>query len=59
MSWVEARRNFIPVRTEMNLFSEDHALAGQLDGLFYDTEAKQFVLVDWCALLRVSLHSRQ
>ena len=47
LDWRAARPNLLPVRCEMNVYSEEHALAGQLDALFWDEQAKHFTLVDW------------
>ena len=46
-SWKAAHPELLPVRQEMNLWSEDHQLAGQLDALFWDSDAKHFLLADW------------
>jgi hypothetical protein len=47
LDWREARPNLVPVRCEMNVWSEELDLAGQLDALFWDEMHEHFVLVDW------------
>lgn len=46
-AWREDHPELIPVRTEMNVWSSELALAGQIDALMYDTERRHFVVVDW------------
>lgn len=47
VAWEEDHAYLIPVRQEMNVFSAEHDLAGQLDALYWDVLAREFVLVDW------------
>ena len=61
-AWRASRPELIPVRTEMNVYSLELKFAGQLDGLFYDTAKKHFVIADWkrCrAIERVGFRGRK
>jgi hypothetical protein len=46
-AWRDAHPELLPVRQEMNVYSEEHQLAGQLDALYWDSGAKRWALVDW------------
>lgn len=47
LKWKADHPELLPVRQEMNVFSEEYLLVGQLDALYYDTVAKMFKIVDW------------
>lgn len=44
--WQQDNPHLWPLRTEMNLWSHEHQLAGQLDALFYDAKEKIVTVLD-------------
>lgn len=47
LAWKASRPELVPVRQEMNVWSEPHQLAGQLDALYWDSAEKCYILSDW------------
>lgn len=45
--FMKAHPFLVPYRTEWSVFSGKHLVAGQIDAIFWDTDRKCFVAVDW------------
>jgi ATP-dependent exoDNAse (exonuclease V) beta subunit len=47
LDWRRKNPHIIPIRTEMNVWSEEMKLAGQIDALVFDSKQNIFAIYDW------------
>ena len=45
--WKEAKKDLIPYRSEWEVWSEEHKLAGSIDMVFYRKSDDSYVIYDW------------